>query len=160
MARKRSSRLLMGTLSSAICIGAIAIAGIAQQPEIVDDSFIVDGFCDFPVLVELHGKSKTKFLSGGRILSTSPGLQATFTNVDEPEHQTSMGITGAFHQTLLANGDLELVATGRNLLVGFDTESRFLVTVGSFRTVIAPDGNVVEPLTGHGHEIDVCQLLE
>ena len=160
MARNRFSSPLVAILTSGILIGSISLARADQGPEIVDVSFTVDGVCDFPVLVELHGKSKTIFLSGDRVLSTSPGLEATFTNLDAPENQTTMGITGAFHQRLLENGDLEFVATGRNLLVGLDAEARFLVTIGTFRAVLAPDGNVVEPLTGSGREIDVCQLLE
>jgi len=158
--RKNFSRLLLAILVSGILIGSSTMSGTAQRPDEVDDSFTIEGLCDFPVLVELHGKAKTIFLRDGRIIATSPGLEATFTNLDAPERTASEGITGAFRLTELANGDTEFIVTGRNLLVGLDSESRFLITMGVYRFVLDVDGNVVETLTGHGREIDVCELLE
>lgn len=131
-----------------------------NSPEHFEDSFTIDGICAFPVLVELSGKAKTIELTGGKTIFTSPGLVATFTNLDDPAKQEVLGITGAFHQFVFANGDTELIGTGRNLVIGFDPDVPFAVTIGNFRFVIDEDFNLVQPLTGNGQVIDVCRLLE
>jgi hypothetical protein len=133
---------------------------VAQGPPTnVDDTFTVDGICAFPVLVELKGKSKTIDLPGGRAIFTSPRLTATLTNLDRPANHETFGVTGAFHQTVLQNGDVESVVTGRNLLIGFDPEG-FVISIGRFRFVLDANGNIVEPLSGRGQLIDICAVLE
>jgi len=123
------------------------------------DAFEISGICEFPVLVELNGKAKTIELNGGRTIFTSPGLTATLTNLNEPAIETTVVITGAFHQTVRANGDTELVVTGRNLLIGFDADAAFVITVGRFGFVYDAEFNLVEPLAGNGPVIEVCELL-
>ena len=113
--------------------------------------------CEFPVRVQFSGKAKTIELPGDRTIFTSPGLNVTLTNVDEPENQVTLNVTGALHQTVLENGDVVTVATGRNLLG--DPEAGFVLAKGRFSFVFDAEGNLIQPLSGKGKLIDVCELL-
>ena len=147
---------------SLVLLGAAAAAApaAAQGPPVeVTDVFTVENVCAFPVLVEVTGKTKTIFLPGGRAIFTAPGQTATFTNLDDPSRRETVGITGAFHVTFLENGEVELVATGRNLLIDFDPVNPFIITIGRFSVGLDAVGNVTEPLSGHGRVIDVCGLV-
>ena len=139
-----------------------ATKAVAQQepPTNVDDSFPIEGICPFPVLVELSGKAKTIQLPGGSLLFTSPRLTATFTNLDQTSHSETLGITGLIREIALANGEVELVFTGRNLLIGFDAVAGFVITIGQFSTSLDADGKLIQPLSGNGTFIDVCELLD
>ena len=157
---RRRTALVFGVIL-ALCAVA-PITAVAQQgpPEDFTDSFPIEGICEFPVLVELNGKAKTIELPGGSTLFTSPQLTATFTNLDNPSHRETLGITGAIRQTLLANGDVELVFTGRNLVIGFDSLAGFVITIGRFSVAFDDEFNVTQPLTGNGQMINVCELLD
>jgi hypothetical protein len=135
---------------------------IAQQapPQNFTDSFPVEGICEFPVLVELNGKTKAIELPSGSTLFTSPQLTATFTNLDNPSHRETLGITGAINQQVLANGDVELVFTGRNLVIGFDLIDGFVITIGRYSVAFDEDFNITQPLTGTGQVINVCELID
>lgn len=158
---RRSTALVFGVILMLCAFGPTTTA-VGQQgpPEDVTDSFPVEGICEFPVLVELNGKAKTIELPGGSTLFTSPQLTATFTNLDNPSHSETIGITGAIQETLLANGDVELVFTGRNLVIGFDPIAGFVITIGRFTLAFDADFNVTQPLTGNGQTINVCELLD
>jgi len=86
-----------------------------------------------------------------------PGLSVTLTNLDHPENQVTLSITGSFHNTTLDNGNVQTVFTGRNLI--FDPEAGFVLAIGNFTSVFDAKGAVVEPLSGKGQLIDVCGLL-
>jgi hypothetical protein len=131
-----------------------------NRPEHFEDSFTIEGICSFPVQLELSGKSKVIELADGKSIIIAPGEFATFTNLDDPSKQEILGITGAFHQSVLANGDTEFIVTGRNLLLGFDPDALFVVTVGNFSFVFDENFNLVQPVTGDGRVIDICALLE
>lgn len=151
------------TLAAALILTALVAAPSALgqgPPDPFEDSFTIEGICAFPVLVELSGKAKTIELNGGRMIFTAPAETATFTNLDTPAHHETLGITGAFHTTALEDGSTEFVVTGRNLLIGFDPDALFVITVGNFRFVLDDGFNLVQPLSGTGRVIDVCQLLE
>lgn len=45
--------------------------------------------CSFPVRVEVSGREKVILLPGGRLMVASPGLTATFTNLDDPSKQST-----------------------------------------------------------------------
>jgi len=91
---------------------------------------------------------------------TAPGLTVTLTNPVNGKQET-VNITGALHQKTLENGDVEMVATGRNAL--FDPQVPGLVglilTIGSFSWVVDQEGNLVQSLQGTGQRIDLCELL-
>jgi hypothetical protein len=144
----------------ALIVAAPIVAAAQKEPNIpedVEDTFTVVGLCDFPVLFEVEGKGKTIELPGGRRIITSPGLFITLTNVNKPENQMTLNVTGAFHETTLENGNMETVVTGRNLL--FDPEAGFVLAIGRFSFVFDQEGNLVQPLSGEGQLIDICEAL-
>jgi len=124
-------------------------------PTPIDDSFILDGPCSFPVLAELRGKEKVVERPGNRLVISSPGLKATLTNT-ETGKQVVEGITGKVRVTFLDNGDAVIGLTGRSLV---ETEDGLFITIGNFGLTVDIDGNSVEPLAGTGRLIDVCELL-
>src|SRR6185436_19446138 len=156
MKPKENSKLVAVAILLALTLGP-ATNAVAQQgpPSNVDDSFPIEGICPFPVLVELSGKAKTSQLPGGSLLFTSPKLTATFTNLDQTSHSEALGITGSIRQTTLANGEVELVFIGRNLLIGFDPVAGFVITMGRCSASLDADGNLIQPLSGNGRLIDV-----
>jgi hypothetical protein len=125
-------------------------------PSDVDVSFTGEGLCAFSILFHITGKTKTITLPGGRTITTSPGAVLTLTNL-ENENQETFGITGAFHQDTLPNGDLVTVGTGRNLL--FDPFAGLVLAIGRFSFVFDAQGNLIQPLAGTGRQIDICELL-
>lgn len=134
----------------------IPIAAAQARPDPIDQTFTED-FCAFPILVHLTGKGKTIDLGGGRLILTAPGLKATITNLDNQNQQT-FGITGAVHQSTLANGNVEQVFTGRNALFDPIISGLFLV-VGRFSVLFDEQGDIVQPLHGTGRLVDICELL-
>lgn len=159
---KRIIAIVIGTLLALVVAVPMVLAqSQGGAPQDVEGSIDLEpgavfGNCEFPVRYEFSGKAKTIELPGDRFIFTSPGLTATLTNLDNGNQET-VTITGAFHQTTLENGDVRTVATGRNLLG--DPEAGFVVAVGRFSYVFDAQGNFVQPLTGQGQLIDVCELL-
>jgi hypothetical protein len=138
-------------------VRSLPIEAAQTRPTEVDETPFEVPFCGFPVLVVLSGKGKTIEIGGGRTILTAPGLTATMTNLDNGNQET-IGITGSVHQTLLENGDVAVVWTGRNALFDPLLPGLFLV-IGRFSAVLDAGGNVVEPLQGSGRLVDVCALL-
>ncbi len=160
---KRIVMMMVGVLLALVMAVPMAFAqGNGGAPAPVDETPIilepgaVFGNCDFPIRLEYSGKAKTIDLPGDRFIFTSPGLKATLTNLDNG-NQVTLNITGALHQTTLENGDVETVATGRNLLG--DPEAGFVLAKGRFSFVFDAQGNLVQPLSGKGQLTDVCGLL-
>src|ERR671910_701600 len=75
------------------------------------------GSCGFPLQLELSGKGKTIELPGGVFILTSPGLDVTLTNLDNPENQETFNITGSVSTTTEKNGDQVTTLTGRNFAI-------------------------------------------
>ncbi|MGH9908527.1 MAG: hypothetical protein ACRD8U_23445, partial [Pyrinomonadaceae bacterium] len=161
MKQNRKFRPIAAAILALAC-ASVAATAVAQQgpPTNEDLTFQIDDLCAFPVLVEIKGKTKTLELPGGRTLFTFPGEDATFTNLDDPSRQETLGITGSIEENLLANGDLELVFRGRNLIIGLDPVNSFVVTIGRFSLVFDQDFNITQPLSGNGQVINICELLE
>ncbi len=134
---------------------AVTASSSSGPPTPVNLSFILDGPCGFSVLVELDGKEKVKELPGGLLVISSPGLNATLTNLDTGK-QAIEGITGTIRVTFHENGDAELGLTGRNLV---EVENGLFITIGNWSLTVDLDGNSVQPLQGKGKLIDVCELL-
>jgi hypothetical protein len=137
----------------------VGVAAAQGRPSDVDDEFIVPS-CGFLVRVELKGKTKTIELPGGRTIETAPGLKVTLTNLGNG-NQERLVITGAFHRRVLANGNVETVATGRNALTEQDVPGLrgIVLTVGRISWVVDPSNHLVQPLQGPAKRIDVCALL-
>jgi hypothetical protein len=132
-------------------------------PEDVSGTFTVKpgdpgGSCDFPIRLEVSGKGKTITLPNGSRIITSPGLFVTVTNLDTPENQTTLNITGTFHETTdPVTGEVTTRITGRNL--PFDPERGINLTIGNFSFVFDAEGNLLQSFEGEGQVIDVCELL-
>ena len=133
-----------------------------KAPEPVSADFTVNpgdqgGSCDFPIRLVVSGKGKTITLPNGSRIITSPGLFVTVTNLATPENQTTLNITGTFHETTAANGDVTTRITGRNL--PFDPVKGINLTIGNFSFVFDKNGNLLQSFEGKGQVIDVCALL-
>jgi hypothetical protein len=118
------------------------------------------GHCSFPIRLDLSGKGKVITQPDGSAILTSPGLFVTVTNLDSPENQVTLNVTGTFHQTTAANGDVTTRITGRNL--PFDPDAGVNLTIGNFSFVFDKNGNLIksfEDTDGNGQVIDVCELL-
>ena len=133
-------------------------ATIIVDPE--DPEPPLPGHCSFPIQLDLSGKAKTIELPDGSAIMTSPGLFVTVTNLDTPENQVTLNITGTLHETTAENGDVTTRITGRNL--PFDPEAGVNLTIGNFSFVFDAEGNLLqsfEDTDGKGQVIDVCALL-
>ncbi|MGZ5014979.1 MAG: hypothetical protein ACXV8U_04240 [Methylobacter sp.] len=114
------------------------------------------GACSFPINVNENGKGKTITLPGNRQILTSPGLTVDVTNLSDPTKTTNLNITGAFHTTTSGNV-VTTVFTGRNLIG--DSSVGLILVVGTFSWAFDTSGNLVQPLLGHGKQINVCDLI-
>lgn len=158
-----SLRLTSALFLIAFVCGPAAEAALAQGPpqEITYfNEYDAGEACPFPVSIEVSGKEKVIFLPGGRITVASPGLSATFTNLNTGQQET-LSIAGSIRVTFLENGDAELVFTGRNFLEGFDLPLPFLaLTVAKLSMTLDPAGNYVEQPSGSAKVINICSLIE
>jgi hypothetical protein len=127
------------------------------RPTDVDETPFTVDFCGFPLVVQLSGKAKPIELPGGRMIMTSPGLTVTLTNPASGRQET-VNITGALHQRILENGNLEIVQTGRSALFSPEVPGLVLI-IGRFTYVLDAEGSIVQPLQGTGQLIDLCELL-
>ena len=138
-----------------------------NKPTPVDATFVVDPFVvsesqDFPLEIELSGKSKTIELSEDRFIFLSPGQKATLTNLDDPSNSLTLNITGSFHQTTLEDGSVLTEYDGRNLLGDpyiDDGQPGLVLAIGHFSTIFDCEGNLVQPLQGQGQVVNVIDLL-
>src|SRR6266571_2521319 len=161
-----TTRTLVFTVLSILCIvvlepahaqktGGTPPIGVSASQDLPAGA--VFGECAFPVRFELNGKAATITLPGGRFIFTSPGLNATLTNLNDLTKSVTLNITGAFHQSTDRNGDTVTVVTGRNLLG--DPDAGFVLAIGSFSFKFDASGNLVQPLAGTGQLIKVCPLI-
>ena len=136
-----------------------SVAVNAGAPTPVDSEEVQSDLCKFDVRLHVTGKGKVLVVGKGQSITlfTAPTLELTLTKIDEPEKQLTVGITGAFHVTLDADGNSVYVITGRNLI--HRPDAGLLLTQGIFRYALDADGNIVQPLTGRGQTTDLCALL-
>ena len=152
-------------LSSVLAVLALGLTlvrpSVAAQnrPQDVNETVTLPAgeVCAFGVELLLIGKTKTIELQGDRFIITSPGLDVTLTNLDNPSKRVTLNITGAFRQTTKEDGSLVTVVTGRNLL--FDPDAGFVLAIGRFSFVFDASGNLIQPLSGKGQLIDACALI-
>lgn len=161
---KRLVLMLVGALVALVVAAPVAYAQSENgaAPGDASGTIVVKpgdypGSCEFPFSLDFSGKGKTIELPDGGFIFTSPGLDVTATNLDEPENQATFNITGSVHQRTLENGDVETVMTGRNFAI--DPVAGTTVVIGRFSFVFDAEGNLVQPQTGNGQRIDVCELL-
>ena len=163
---RKTSLVIASVVSAISCIFVLSPADAQKRggtpPTGVSNSQdlpagAVFGECAFPVRFEQNGKGSTITLPGGRFIFTSPGLDATLTNLDDPRKSVTLNITGAFHQSTDSKGDTATVVTGRNLLG--DPDAGFVLAIGSFSFTFDKNGNLIHPLAGTGQLIKVCPLI-
>jgi hypothetical protein len=134
--------------------GAPGDASATYGPEVLAQ---FPGHCSFPMQLEISGKTKTIEHGNGGIIITSPSAFATITNVANGE-QATFNITGSAHKSVLENGNVKTVMTGRNFAL--DPVAGTVITIGRFSFVNDPtDTTNVVPVSGNGRMIDVCTLL-
>lgn len=114
------------------------------------------GSCPFDVNLTFSGLSKLLTLPNGMTVSTSPKLNVTATNVSDPTKTVVLNATGAFHQTS-SNGVTTTVVTGRNFLT--DPEAGIVLAIGTFSFAFNDANILVQPLSGTGKLINVCDLI-
>jgi hypothetical protein len=163
---------MIGVLVALVVVAApmVYAQGRGGAPTPVDtepidlDAGAVFGNCDFPVQLQYSGKGKQIELPDGSFIATAPGLKATLTNVENGNQET-FSITGSFRvSTDPATGDVKTVSRGRSLLG--DPVAGFVIASGNYSFIIndqgttdAADDVLVQPLTGKGKLIDVCEAL-
>ena len=162
---KRFVLLIVGILSALVVAAPMVYAqsdnGAPPQdasatygPEVLAQ---FPGHCDFPMQLEISGKTKTIYKGNGGRIITSPGAVATITNLANDE-QATFNITGSVHKSTLANGNVKTVITGRNFAL--DPVAGTVITIGRFTFVNDPtDTTNLVPVSGKGRMIDVCALL-
>jgi hypothetical protein len=154
-------------LFAAVALLALSLAPVVQAqagaPTDVDETpFVlkkgaVFGNCAFPVEVQFSGKGKQINLPDGSFIATSPGLKVTLTNTTNGNQET-FSISGSFDVTTDSKtGNVTTVSRGTSLLG--DPEAGFIVATGNFSFVLDAKGKLVEPLSGEGQMIDVCEAL-
>lgn len=159
--KKMGIRVLV-LLALGLAFGRSVVAAPNPPQEVDSTPFVIPaggvfGECAFDVEVSFTGKAKTIDLPGDVFIITSPGLHVTLRNLDNLE-QVTLNVTGVFHQTTKANGDVVTVVTGRNLLG--DPDAGFVLAIGNFSYVFDAGGNLSQPLKGKGKLTDVCGLID
>jgi hypothetical protein len=151
----------LGSSLALAVIGALAGRPSSAAPP-SDGSFSFSlpagAVCSSGIELSGTGKTKTIDLPEGGFIMTSPGLHVTITNTDDPSKQTTTSITGSFHQSIDADGNVETVSTGRSLL--FDPVAGLVIAVGGFSFVFDAAGNLIQPLAGDGMLTDVCEMVD
>ena len=159
---KRIVVMALSVLLALVVAMPLALAqGQGGTPQDASGTIVINpgdypGSCEFPFRLEFSGKGKTIELPGERVIFTSPGLEVTITNLDN-DKQATFNITGSVHQRTLENGDIVTVMTGRNFAI--DPEAGTTVVIGRFSFIFDAAGNLIQPQTGNGQRIDVCELL-
>ena len=168
---KRLERVLQRATSSTFCSGLIvkrlfgtAVLGLAATalsgtpamaapPDPIQITAVTPG-CDFPVLNEVTGKTKS-ISHAGYTTIISPNQRVTLTNTETGE-SASFVITGVARITETATG-LTIRLTGRNLFFGPGLEG-ILYTTGTQTFVVDEEGT--NTLTeSHGKVLNVCEVL-
>jgi hypothetical protein len=93
------------------------------------------------------------------VIVTGPGLFATVINEDNPARRVTLNLTGSWHQSTAANGDVITYAIGRNLLYDPVAEPHTALTIGIFSWIFDKDGALIQPRQGKGTLTDVCAML-
>jgi hypothetical protein len=162
---KRIVLLMVGILAALVVAAPMVAAqsdngavpqeySVSYGPEVIAQ---FPGHCSFPMQLDVSGKTKTIHQGNGGMIITSPGASATVTNLANGE-QATFNVTGSSHKSILENGNVKTVMTGRNLAL--DPVAGTFVSMGHFTFVNNPSDTVnVIPVSGTGRMIDVCALL-
>src|SRR5215203_4305963 len=141
--------VLTGVLALALALVASRDASAAPPEPVNFPPDTLTGYCEFPVLYEVSGKTKVIDLPNGDVLFKNPGVRVTLTNLETGKQLTYVS-TGTIRLTELEGDDLSLVTTGQTVLN--NPNIGILVPIGRFSFVIDEEGNFSQP-TGNGRLI-------
>jgi hypothetical protein len=161
----RKKRPGVVVIALAVVLGMAAVlmlskASLAAPVPVDTQPFTVEGYCDFPVSVQLSGKTNVIELPGPDQLFTAPGQHTTLTNLQEPAKQVTVNSAGPGRVTPRENGGVLVVARGHNIL--YDPGEGIFLTIGYVRFTIAAGTDVggdITILESHGRIVDLCQRL-
>lgn len=117
--------------------------------------------CNFPVNWTGTGKSSIITLPGDRLIVTAPKQTTVVTNLDDPSKSATLNVTGVLHASFGPQGEVMVVATGRNLLA--DPIANIMVlTIGTFKYIFDPITGFPSliDLSGEGQLMDVCAMID
>lgn len=160
--RPVSASLVVLAMTSLFCGSVLAQNGTPPQDVTTSMDVLPGapfGSCPFPINISSQGKGKTIVLPRGNLIFTSPGLNATVTNLNDPAKQVTINITGSFHVSPTSDGGQLFVVTGRNLLT--DPFAGVVLAIGNFSFAFDAKGNLTQPLTMQGGTLtNLCELLK
>ena len=148
---------------SSLIGGQIAFAGGSPPIPVIwsvdlPAEFLAPGECAFPIRVSVSGKGSTITLPGNRFIVTAPRQNAVVTNLYTPANTVTLNIPGATHQSTDQDGNFVTVVTGRNLMG--DPVAGLVLAIGTFSFIFDSSGILVQPLTGKGQLISVCEMID
>ena len=117
--------------------------------------------CNFPVNWTGTGKSSIITLPGNRLMISAPQQTTVVTNLGDPSKSVTLNVAGAIHASFGPQGEVMVVATGRNLLA--DPIANIMVlTIGTFKYIFDPitGAPVLTDLSGEGQLFDVCVMID
>ena len=153
---------------SLVTLAVLLVAPSAQaaQPTVerfpVNDRFIDDETCGFPVETTITGSVVAITFEEGRVLyiEADPQLKLTLTNLDTGETITA-NISGPVHVFATADGGVTVLETG--LWARFENpetgESGLFQTAGLLRITVDAEGNESFQFVGRVTDLDVCAQL-
>ena len=155
-------------LVSLVAAGILAPVAAADPPEHIplpgSEPFVIEGSCDFPVLLEeIANKTKLTSFSDGREVVTGK-LKVRLTNLDDPSNSLVLNISGPGVTTPRDDGGFTLKATGAWLWffapgeLGPGSPGMMFTTHGQARLVATGEGELSYRLLS-GTRSEVCPRL-
>jgi hypothetical protein len=154
---------LLALLVFALCVSSGTVWAGGSPP--VDIGFSLDfpanAGCNFPVNWTGTGKSSIITLPGDRVIVTGPTATTVVTNLDDPSKSVTLKVGGVLHASFGPQGEVFIVATGRNLLAD-PTANIMVLTIGTFKYIFDPIAGapVLTDLSGKGQLFDVCAMID
>jgi hypothetical protein len=113
--------------------------------------------CKFGVAITLIGAVNGMPRSDNRFIVASHGLIVRLTNRANPNKQVTRSITGTLHVLANRDGNEEIIAIGRALVL--DPSVGLVFSNGRFSYVNDRTGINVRPLSGQGQLTDACAQI-
>jgi hypothetical protein len=153
---------------SLVAAGILAPVAAADPPEHIplpgSEPFVIEGSCDFPVLLEeVANRTKLTIFSDGREVVTGQ-LKVRLTNLDDPSNSLVFNISGPGITTPRDDGGFRLKATGAWRWffapgeLGAGSPGMLVTTHGQARLVGTGEGELSFELLS-GTQREVCPRL-
>jgi hypothetical protein len=159
---RRLSILLLVTLAALLAGPSAQAAEVFHERVPVDDRFVNDQSCGFPVEVHITGVAIIIEQHGNdgsfRLFVGQPQIKATMTNLDTGETIT-VNISGPLHITEQPDGSFTAVETGlwAHRVNPETGEAGLFLAAGRRISTVDAEGN--ESVQFVGHVIDLCAEL-